>query len=489
MEITLLEQARLTFAATAMYHFLFVPLTIGLAGVVAILQAIAVYRGDQRVQRLLDVLAPIFLINFVCGMITGYPLRSLIVNDWSTYLALSRSVFEAVFALEDALLPVNITLVVLYVFGRKRMPAKLKVLVSAALCACLMAQGAAILAINCYMQYPHGISWGSEGVEFAGGLRTLFANPMWQQKFMHQMAGAMTVGATYCMSLAALFVLTRKHVHASRFVLRASGGLGLLFLLMTIWYGHQSAHTLIKYQPMKFAAAEGLWDAERGSDQFHPFILAAVPDQATMSNGRAVQIPGLLTALIRGNNHSIVGIAQLVEENEGRIRRSIESGESLGYASLLAGEANPTPAQIQRAAKATVPNVPVVFWAFRIMVYSSLVLLVVMALAARYPGAGTSGSRRMLWIFILACPLPWLSILAGWVVTEVGRQPWLVSGMLTTAMAASNKLAGVYAEKSMVTNVLAAIAILGVNLGLTALHLRRTECPDQSDPGLVPQPA
>jgi cytochrome d ubiquinol oxidase subunit I len=295
MEVTLLEQARLTFAATAMYHFLFVPLTIGLAGVVAILQAIAVFRRDVPAQRLLDVFAPIFLINFVCGMITGYPLRSLIQHDWSVYLASSRPVFETVFAFENALLPVNLALVAAYAFGRRWIPPVWQIAVLGALCVCLMAQGSAILAINCYMQSPYGVDWAREGVVFHGGLPALFANPMWFQKFMHQMAAAMTLGATCCMSLSALFLLRRRQIEASRFVLRASAGIGLASLLVTAYFGHESAHTLIRLQPMKFAAAEAIWDAPRGSDRSHPLILFGLPDPAGMRNTHVVQIPGLLT--------------------------------------------------------------------------------------------------------------------------------------------------------------------------------------------------
>ena len=473
MEVTLLEQARLTFAATAMYHFLFVPLTIGLAGVVAILQAIAIFRKDQAAQRLLDVFAPIFLINFVCGMITGYPLRSLIEHDWSVYLASSKPVFETVFGFENALLPANLALVSAYAFGRRWIPPKGQVAVLGALCACLMAQGSAILAINCYMQSPHGVTWGSEGVVFEGGLSTLFANPMWFQKFMHQMAGAMTLGATCCMSLAALFLLRRRHVEASRFVFKTSATVGLFFLCVTAWFGHESAHTLIRRQPMKFAAAEAIWDAERGSDRSHPFLLFGLPDQTTMRNTHVVQIPGLLTVLTGEDSRSIVGIAQLVEENERRIRRSVDDGETLGYASLLGSRANPTEADIARAAREAVPDVPVVFWAFRIMIYSSLLLFVAMAFAVFHAGRTSGAGRRVLWACVLACPLPWLAILTGWVVAEAGRQPWVITGVLSTAMAANKALATVQADRSILSAVLAAIAILGVNATLTVMHLRR----------------
>ena len=137
MELDLLEKARLTFAATAIYHFLFVPLTIGLTGTVAILKAIAIFKSDSKTQQFLDMLMPIFLINFVCGMVTGFPLRLLIKNEWSFHHELSANVFKSVFSFEHTLLPVSLILAFLYVFSRKWAP-KIQVLIIGMLCMCLM---------------------------------------------------------------------------------------------------------------------------------------------------------------------------------------------------------------------------------------------------------------------------------------------------------------------------------------------------------------
>lgn len=473
MESTLLEQARATFAATAMYHFLFVPLTIGLSGTVAILQAFASFRRDATAMRLLDVFAPIFLVNFVCGMITGYPLRALIQNEWSSYLTASQAVFTTVFDFEDALLPVNITLVVLYVFGRKWLPPVVNVVIAAALCACLMAQGSAILAINTYMQYPVGVTWDEGSVRLPDGLTTLFANPMWMPKFMHQMTSAMTMGATFCVSIAAFFVLTNRHAETSRRVMKQAAAVGICSLLATMWYGHDSMGTVIEHQPMKFAVAEGIWDSTPGTGESHPFLVAAWPRRETMDNAGAVGIPGLASLLSGSHSDSITGIAQLVEENERRIRRSVDNGETLGYATLLGQGESRSDADIARAAASTVPNPLIVFWAFRVMVYSGLLLLVALISAALLSDRPSKGSRRILWLALLACPLPWVATMSGWVFAEVGRQPWVVTGVLSTAMGASERLGEVYAEKSMWMTVAAALIILGGNLGWTAWYLRR----------------
>jgi cytochrome bd ubiquinol oxidase subunit I len=473
METSLLDSARLTFGMTAMYHFLFVPLTIGIAATATILQFVAILGRNQRLWSFTGIFAPIFFINFVCGMATGYPLRALIIDEWSSYYALSKEVFVAVFAFEDALLPVNLVLVLMYVFGRKRMPPLLHTFGTGALAICLMAQGSAILAINCYMQYPYGIEWENGAVKAIANLNSLFANPMWLPKLIHQMAAAMTMGTALFMAVSAVFIINDKHVEASQDTLKASSIFGVLSLLVTMWYGHVSAETVLHHQPMKFAAMEAVWDAQPGSAKKHSFVLVADPDKETMQNKGAIEIPGLLSLLVGTDSRFIIGISQLVELNRQKILDSSTKGETLGYASLLGDNRHPSIEEIDEASARTVPNVPIVFWAFRLMIISGLILLLVMLAATQYRAESPRAGRAILWMCVLACPLPWIAIEAGWVVAEAGRQPWVVTGILSTAKGASSQLQGVYAEKSNIAAVLVALSVLVVNLGLTALHLWR----------------
>lgn len=473
MEMTLIESARATFGITALYHFLFVPLTIGLAATAALLQSVAILKKDQQLWSFAGIFGPIFLINFVCGMVTGYPLRALIVDEWSSYYALVKDVFASVFEFEDALLPVNLILVLLYVFGRKRLPQLLHTFVTAALTVCLMAQGSAILAINCYMQYPYGVEWENGAAKVVGGMVSLFKNPMWLMKMLHQMAAALTMGATFVMAVASVFLIVGKQMEASEKTLKLSGLFGICSLLVTMWFGHESAMTVLRYQPMKFAVMEALWDVEPGSEEKFAFVLLANPDKNAMRNRNAIEIPGMLSFLTGEESRIITGISQQKEQNRRKISESSRKGETLGYASLLGNTSRPSAEDIDAAALRTIPNVPLVFWSFRIMIVCGLMLMVVMIAATRYRPDMPKAGRMILWACLFACPLPWISIEAGWIVAEAGRQPWLVTGIVSTSKGASSELAHLYAQKSYLPAVLVAVSILGANFGLTALHLRR----------------
>ena len=279
---------------------------------------------------------------------------------------------------------------------------------------------------------------------------------------------------------SAWFLLRRRHVHLARTSFRAASAFTLVALVVTAFAGHWSGTELVKHQPVKFAAIEALWKTADAND----FVLFALPDMASRSNRHEVAVPGLLGLLAAGDDTRIRGLDTLASETAGQIRRDLATTRSrvpvagqpltpLGYAGLLPPGSTGTDAQIEAAAQRAVPRVPVVFWAFRVMLAAWALLVLLMAVAVwRAPQPGHNPSRALLWCCLAALPLPWVATEAGWVVCEMGRQPWSVTGVLPTFRSGAVMDTG-YTGLKLLGFSLAYSGLFVLNIALVRRHLRR----------------
>lgn len=478
MELGDVSLSRILFAFTAMYHFLFVPLTIGLAALVAVLEGIGLWTRQPVWRDAARFWGWFFALNFACGVLTGYPLRWQIEAHWAAYGSLVEDVVGTVFAFEGRLFPVLLALVALFTLGW-RLPAALHFGVSVALAVALVLQSSAILALNAWMQLPvgHTLVNGKAQVE---GLDVLLANPLVVPKILHQIASAWTLAGMLVVAGSAWFLLRRRHVLLARSSFRVASVFTLVALVVTALAGHASGAALVKYQPVKFAAIEALWKTEHAND----FVLFALPDVASRSNRYEVAVPGLLGWLAGSDDAPVRGLDTLARETAAHIRRDLAtshtrmlaSGQPLppvGYAGLLPPGSTGTDAQIEAAAQRAIPRVPVVFWAFRVMLaaWAALTVLMVWALW-RAPRAGHNPSRWLLWCCMAALPLPWLATEAGWMVCEIGRQPWSVTGVLPTFRSGAVLDTG-YTGLKLLGFSLAYSGLFVLNIALALRHLRR----------------
>lgn len=471
--------SRILFAFTAMYHFLFVPLTIGLAALVALLEGVGLRTGNPVWRQAARFWGWFFLLNFVCGVVTGYPLRWQLQAHWGAYGALAGDVVTTVFDFEGKVFPVLALAVLMFSFGW-RLPARLHFAVSCALALLLIVQSSAILALNAWMQYPVGTVMIDGRAELPR-LLALFDNPLLAPKIVHQIASSYTLAGMLVAGLSAWYLLRHRHVGMAQRSFRVASAFTLAALLVTAAAGHWSGITLVKYQPIKFAAIEAIWNTEHASD----FVVFALPDMREQSNRYEVAIPGLLGLIAVHANTPVRGLDALSDETAQKIRRDLAATRTLetrtgqkvaplGAAGLLPDGSTGTQAQIAATARAAIPSVPVVFWAFRVMIAAWAALTLFTLLAVVYgPNAGTARGRLLLWAGLLALPLPWVATEAGWIVCEVGRQPWTVTGVLTTFRSGTLMLDSGLTGLKLLLVSLTYSGLFVLNATLCLRHVRR----------------
>ena len=462
---TVVELSRLQFALTAMYHFLFVPLTLGLSFMIAIMESVYVMTGRDIWRRMTLFWGTLFGINFAMGVGTGLVMEFQFGMNWSYYSHYVGDIFGAPLAIEGLMaFFLEATFIGLFFFGWDRL-SKVKHLAVT----WLMALGTNLSALwiliaNGWMQNPVGAVFNPETmrmevVDFAAVL----LNPVAQAKFVHTVSAGYVTGAMFVISISALFILRKKHLDVARRSFAVAAAFGLLSALSVVVLGDESGYAANENQKMKLAAIEAMWETEKAPADFTAF---GIPNQETHENHMEIKIPYLMGLIAtRSFDTEIPGILELVERAEHRIRggqiaygalariradkndteaRQVfdKHWQDLGHGLLLKRYrddiGNATPEEIAKAALDTVPGVAPLFWAFRIMAGLGFYLIVFFAVAFYYSCRNNFEHKtRFLKLALWTLPAPWIAIECGWFVAEYGRQPWAVDGVLPTFYAAS----------------------------------------------------
>lgn len=459
------DLSRLQFATVALYHFLFVPLTLGMTFMLAIMESVYVMTGKQIYKDMVKFWGKLFGINFALGVTTGLTMEFQFGTNWAYYSHYVGDVFGAPLAIEGLMaFFLESTFVGLFFFGWDRL-SKVKHLTVT----WLMAIGTNLSALwiliaNGWMQNPVGAVFSYETmrmemVDFAAVL----LNPVAQVKFIHTVAAGYVTGAMFVLSISAWYILKGRDLGFAKRSFAIAAGFGMASILSVILLGDESGYEAGDVQKMKLAAIEAEWHTEPAPAGFN---VIAWPDQEKGENSFAIKIPYALGLIAtRSLTGEVKGINDLVEENTHRIRNGMlaydlflklraktasdvdkESFErlraDLGYGLLLKrytpNVVDATEAQIQMAAKDTVPMVAPLFWTFRIMVASGVIMLMVFALSFYYTAKKTAFEKR--WLMraaLFSLPLPWIAIESGWFVAEFGRQPWAVGEILPTFLGTS----------------------------------------------------
>ncbi|WP_279482508.1 cytochrome ubiquinol oxidase subunit I [Aureimonas sp. SK2] len=463
MDMTVVELSRLQFAATAMYHFLFVPLTLGLSFMMAIMESVYVMTGREVWRRMTLYWGTLFGINFAMGVATGIVMEFQFGMNWSYYSHYVGDVFGAPLAIEGLMaFFLEATFIGLFFFGWDRLSKVGHLVVT-----WLVALGANfsalwILIANGWMQNPVGATFNPDTMrmEITDFMAVVF-NPVAQAKFVHTVSAGYVTGAMFVLSISAWFLLRGRHVDLAKRSIAVAASFGLASSLSVVVLGDESGYAATEHQKMKIAAMEAMWHTEPAPAGFNLF---AVPGDK--ENSFEVQIPYALGLMAtRSLSGEIPGILDLIESAGQRIRNGIVAYEALqriradgadtaaretfsagwrdlGYALLLKryrdDVENATQEEITQAAFDTVPGVAPLFWSFRLMVACGLYLIVFFAVAFVLASRHRIGKNRtLLWIALLSLPTPWIAIEAGWFIAEYGRQPWAVEGVLPTFYAAS----------------------------------------------------
>ncbi|WP_353057824.1 cytochrome ubiquinol oxidase subunit I [Devosia sp. YIM 151766] len=464
MDMLVVDLSRWQFAATAMYHFIFVPLTLGLSFMMAIMESVYVMTGRQIWRKATLFWGTLFGINFAMGVATGIVMEFQFGMNWSYYSHYVGDIFGAPLAIEGLMaFFLEATFIGLFFFGWDRLSKVGHLVVT-----WLVALGANfsalwILVANGWMQNPVGSRFNPDTMrmEITDFMAVIF-NPVAQAKFVHTVSAGYLCGAVFVLAISALFLVKGKHVELAKRSAVVAASFGLASALSVVVLGDESGYIATEHQMMKIAALEAMYHTEEAPA---PWTLIAWPDE-NGEPGFHISIPwvgGLITT--RTLDKPLPGINELVERAEDRIRTGIiaynalqdiradgsnaearavfdEYWADLGYALLLkkyrVDVENATDEEIVLAAADTVPGVWPLFWTFRIMMGVGFFYIAFFALWFYRASRGWIDTNRpLLWFSVFTLPLPWIAIESGWFIAEFGRQPWVVEGVLPTFYAAS----------------------------------------------------
>ena len=474
MDLDIVALSRLQFAITALYHFLFVPLTLGLAVLLAIMETVYVMTGRTVWRDMTKFWGVLFGINFAMGVATGIVMEFQFGMNWSYFSHYVGDIFGAPLALEGLMaFFLEATFVGLFFFGWDKLSKLGHLMTTWAVAIGSNFSALWILIANGWMQNPVGAVFNPETMRME--ITDFFAvitNPVAQAKFVHTVSAGYVTAAIFVLGVSAWYLLKGRNVELARRSMTVAASFGLAAALSVVVLGDESGYLSTEHQKMKLAAIEAMWKTEPAPAAFTAF---GFPDQEARETHYAVHIPALMGLIgTRSLNTEIPGIEELVERAKVRIERGIQAygalqtlrsdasapaavtearsrfeefGADMGYALLLKRYVDDpreaTPEQMEKAAWDTVPRVQPLFWSFRIMVGLGAFFIVLtgvfFVLSARrrldaYPW--------LLKVAVWSIPLPWVAAEAGWIVAELGRQPWVIEGVLPTAVGVSSLGAG-----------------------------------------------
>ena len=422
MDVLMLS--RLQFAGATFFHFLFVPLTLGLSILIAIMETVYVRTGDEDYRRMAKFWGKIFIINFAVGVVTGITLEFQFGTNWSRYSKYVGDIFGSLLAIEATLaFFLESTFLAVWIFGWNRLSPKLH-----CLCIWLVAFASSLSAVwiliaNAWMQHPVGFVIRNGRAELSDFLAVV-TQPFAFQIFFHTVSGAYILAGFFVMGISAYHLLRKQETAFFTKSFRLALTFALIFAVAEVVQGHIHGSEVAKLQPTKLAAMEALWDTQANAPQ----VLFLIPDEKNERNLMEIgRIPGALSLLAYHSSQATVkGLKDFPKEDR--------------------------------------PPVALTFVAFRVMVGLGF-LFVLLTLAGWFKRRNLEASSSYLKVMLYAIPLPYIALQAGWIVTEVGRQPWIVYGLMRTKDAVSP------IATSQVAISLAAFLLVYSALGAIAFYL------------------
>ncbi|MEP7341680.1 MAG: cytochrome ubiquinol oxidase subunit I [Acidobacteriota bacterium] len=394
---------RLHFSFTVTYHYLFPQLTMGLALLIVVLKSLAVWKNDDLYRSAAHFWAKIFGVNFVFGVITGIPMEFQFGTNWAKFSTFAGGVIGQTLAMEGMFaFFLESSFLGLFLYGEKRLGkwghwfAALMVFLGAWL------SGFFIIATNAWMQHPVGYTTAADGSLHVNDFWALLFNPWVFWQYVHNMGGAVVTGAFAMAALGAFYVLTRKDVRHGKLFLRVGVTAALI---ASIWMafpsGDGQGRNIVRYQPVTLAAMEGLYKTEPNA----ALVIIGQPNTAEQKLDNPITVPGALGFLTYQRwGVEVKGLDAFPREQ-------------------------------------WPDNIPLLYYSYHIMVGLGTIFIAI-ALVAGFLlwRRRLAESRWLLWILMLSFPFPFIANTAGWMTAELGRQPWLIYGLLRTAHGASENV-------------------------------------------------
>jgi cytochrome d ubiquinol oxidase subunit I len=497
IDLAVVDLSRLQFALTALYHFLFVPLTLGLSFMLVIMESIYVMTRRPIWRTITRFWGVIFGINFVLGVATGLTMEFQFGMNWSYYSHYVGDIFGAPLAIEGLMaFFLEATFVGLMFFGWDKLKPHAHLFVTFMVALGTNLSALWILIANGWMQNPVGAAFNPDTMrmEITDFMAVIF-NPVAQAKFVHTVSAGYVCAAVVVLGISAFYLLKGKHKGFAKRSMTVAAAFGLLSSLSVVVLGDESGYALTDNQKMKLAALEAMWRTEEAPAGLTLFGLPNLEDRHTHFEVKVPYVLGLIST--RSIDKPVEGILELVAVAEDRIERGVVAYDALekvkadptdmaargqfetvrndlGYGLLLKRYVEDpraaTPEQIKQAAWSTVPNVPLMFWVFRFMAGIGFLMIGLFGTAFILCTLRKHETKWFLRLAVLAIPLPWIAIEAGWLLAEVGRQPWAVEGVLPTFLGASSlTVAHLWTTIICFTLLYGALAVVEVGLILRAV--------------------
>ena len=497
IDMAVVELSRLQFALTAMYHFLFVPLTLGLAFMLVIMETVYVITDRPIWRDITRFWGKLFGINFVLGVATGITMEFEFGTNWAYYSHYVGDVFGAPLAIEGLMaFFLEATFIGLMVFGWDKLSKRQHLLTTFMVALGTNLSAVWILVANGWMQNPTGSRFNPETMrmEVVDFMAVVF-NPVAQAKFVHTVSAGYVLASVFVLGISSWYLLKGRHLEFAKRSFAVAAAFGLASSLSVVVLGDESGYALTDNQRMKLAAIEGAWHTEPAPAGLSIFGIPSNEGRETRYEVKIPYVLGLIST--RSLTGEVAGITPLVGQARVRIIRGIDAYDAveklkadrtnlaareqfernkadLGYAMLLkryvADPRMADAAVIEKAAWSTVPNVPVLFWLFRGMAGLGFFFIAFFGAALYFANTRKFDRKWFLRTALWVIPLPWVAIQSGWLIAEIGRQPWAVEGVLPTFLAASSlTVAQVWTTIIGFTLIYGVLAVIEVRLMLGAI--------------------
>jgi cytochrome d ubiquinol oxidase subunit I len=507
INLSLVDWSRAQFALTAIYHWLFVPLTLGLSFILAIMETIYVKTGNEAWKRITRFWMTLFGINFAIGVATGIILEFEFGTNWSNYSWFVGDIFGAPLAVEGILaFFLESTFVAVMFFGWNKVSKKFHLVSTWLVAAGANLSALWILVANAWMQHPVGMIFNPETArnEMVSFWAVLF-NQVAVDKFLHTISSGFLLSSMFVLGISAWYLIRKREEQLAKRSILVAGIFGLLSSLMVAYTGDQSARTLSKVQPVKFASMEALYDGKSNAGLIAFGILKdsgeKIGDKKVSDFAFRIQIPGLLSVLTGGDRNSYVqgirdhisGNAQLgiIPASE-KIERGKHARDILtSYQTAKAGNDTAQMSAVKALFREkefndkyfkyfgyaavvkpedVIPSVPGSFYSFHLMVILGFLFIMIFSVALYLLFKGSlSGSKWFLWIAFLSIPLPYIAGELGWLLTELGRQPWIIQDLMTVSKAVSQISTGTV----ITTFILFAVLFTGLLISEVSIMVKQ----------------
>jgi cytochrome d ubiquinol oxidase subunit I len=392
---------RMQFAFTITFHYLFPQLTMGLSLIIVYLKAKYLIKHDIKYNIAAKFWMKIFALNFMMGVVTGIPMEFQFGTNWAKFSELTGGIIGQTLAMEGTFsFFLESSFLGLFLFGEKLIGQKLHFLTGFLVFVGSWASGWLIIATNAWMQHPVGYEILENGKFVLTNFGALFSNPWLVPSYLHNQSASLVTASFVVAAIGAFYLLSKKHLEQGRIFIKTGIAFGLVSsLLVAFPTGDWSAKNVVKFQPITFAAMEGIFDTEKGGSEI---ILVGQPNMELLKLDNKIAVPNVLSFLTYQNfTTEIKGLKEF---------------------------------DVSKWPK----NVPGLYYSYHIMVGLGTLLIGLMALASFLLWRKhLENSKWILWAIMFASPFPYIANIAGWYTVELGRQPWLVYNLLETAHGAS----------------------------------------------------